>query len=548
MKKVLLLYSFVFICLCSASQSGVPNPCNMERFTVYNFSQHWNLTVTDDQVFQTLPDMIIRGWCQWNNWGTKPSDFNFDVIRQYHENNICFIGGVTASVYFYDQANDSALFKDMVTRDAANRLVPHNVLGQGAYRGNIANPAYRDYVIKMAKIQIDGGAGGIFFDEVISGYDGLKYDGNEGFDDYTLKDFNEFLAEKYPDYSKADWIKKFGMTESNYINSTLALSDLERNFNYRRYLAENRWTDNPLTSANPLAKEWGKVLNNRADTASGTFLARYTTLYWKDMVSQLRNYAKEKYDKDIYITANGIFPYVDFNSLGMYNGNRDNYGLEVNYVPVKQGHLDGRISLQPVFQSLYTKSRNVSGKVPVVLFIDWPTNTMNDYYNLPLDEKMDYWKIYAAEAYANGLFMAFHLRTSMPEDPTAAEQGTLGFLTRYGNFYRKNESLYHNNQIVPVPINNRKKEISYSMMHYPESGSYSLHLVNHSYIPGKGIAPVKNLSVALNFNHLPKMVQMVSPDFEGTRTLIPDFKNKILTLNIDSLSHYNVILIKGQGE
>ncbi len=544
MKKTIFLLYLLNTPFLLFAQSPDPKFGTMEKFTDFNFSQHWNLTIPDSQVFHTMPEMIIRGWCQWHNWGTKPSDFNFEVISQYHQKNICFIGGITASVYFFEQAEDSAQFKDMITRDAFNNLIPHNILGQGAFRGNIANPAYRDYLIKMAKIQIDGGADGIFFDEVISGYDGLNYDGNEGFDDYTLKDFNKYLAAKYPRFSKADWIKKFQMTDDNCIKIDQPPDNLDSNFNYRKYLATHGWQSNPITDLNPLAAEWGKVLNNRADTTSNTFLSKYTTKYWKDIVSRLRKYARDTYSKEILITSNGLFPYVDFNSLGMYNGNKDDNGAEANYVPVSSGKLDGSVSLQNVFKSLYQKSRNLSGSVPVVLFLDFPTNILNNYYNLPLNDKKDYWKINVAEAYANGLFVAFHLRTSMPDDPTAAEQGMLDFIENYSGFYKENSWFYHKNEISYLNIKSSEEGINFSSMYYSDSGKYTIHLINHNYIPGKGMIPAKDFTISVNPEKMPNSVYMKSPDFKGLHKLKAEHNGNTMIIKIDSLTYYDVIVME----
>lgn len=545
MKKSTISVCILLISLFVYPQNYLPKSGTMNKYTVYNFSQHWNLTVPDSQIFQTLPDMIIRGWSQWDKSGTAPTDFNFSIISQYHQKSVSFIGGITATVYFFDQAEDSAQFKDMVTRDAYNNLVPHNIVGYGAFRGNIASPAYRDYLIKMAKIQIDGGTDGIFLDEVLSGYNGAKYNGNEGFDDYTLKDFNKYLAAKYPDYNKADWIDKFKMTENNYINTASPLIDLNQNFNYRKYLKNKGWQSDPLTASNLLATEWGKVIDNRADTISDTFLAKITTTYWREIVSRIRQYARNTYGKEILVTANGLFPYVDFNSLGMYDGNHDNNGAEVKYVPVdKSGHLNGSFSLQNVFTSLYQRNYSLAGDAPVILFIDWPTQSIKDYYNLSLNEKKDYWKIFAAEAYANGLFMAFHLRTAMPEDPTAAEQEMLDFFKDYPTFYKKNASLYHNNEIIEKQIEISENGISCSVMHYKDSERYSIHLVNHNYKAKTGMVPKKDVSISLKLDVVPKNVSIKSTDFSETIKPVTYFRNSVLNIKVDNLNYYNVIIIE----
>lgn len=516
---------------------------NLDDYTVFGFSQHWNLNIVDPQVTHTSPDINIRAWQKWGQSGNEPLDFASTVISQYHENNIAFVGGATVSVYFYDEAEDSVHFLDMVTRNAANEVIHRDIVGFNAYRGNIANPGYRNYVVSMAKIQIDKGVDGIFFDEVNSGYSGATWNGNEGFDDYTIRDFNIYLAEKYPDYQKEDWLNIFDMSDTNFIDISQPLDDLDNNFNYREYLKVHGWQDNPLTGLNPLAKEWGSIESNRTET-SNTFLAQWVSKYWMDIVTKTRQYAKEKYGKELFITANGLFPFVDFHSFGMYNGNHDSEtGTEVNYVPVSSGRLDGSVSLQNVFKRIYKKSRVLAGSAPVVLFIDWPTEMMSDYYNLPKNDKEDYWKIYTAEAYANGLFFAFHLRTSMPDDPTAEEHGMLDFLRDYPLFYRENKSFYLNNEILDNPVALSESHINTSMMLHADSGRYTIHLVNHNYETGRGMIKKKDFPVSVSLDSVPKSVYMKSPDFSGYRALESTFQNGTLNITVESLEYYDVIIL-----
>ena len=541
-KKIILQFCFLLMTLTIYPQSYLPGPGTMDRYTVFDFSQYW-LTATDTQVFYASPDMSIRGWQKWDRGGTHPNDYDFSIVTEYHKRNLPFIGGMTTTVYFFDEAADSAQFKDMVTHDASGNVIPRNIVGYNNYRANIASPAYRDYIVSIAKIQIDGGVDGLCFDEVLSGYDGATYNGNEGFDDYTIRDFNVYLAAKYPDYTKTDWINKFGMSESNYINTAQPLDDLNKNFNYREYLGIHGWQTNPLISSNPLAVEWGRVTDNRADTRSNTFLAKYTMLYWQDIVSRVRQYARDTYGKEILISSNGVFPYVDFNELGMYEFNHDDNGAEASYVPVLSGHLNGSVSLQNLFKSLYQRNSEIAGEVPLVLFIDWPTNIMNDYYNLPRNEKEDYWKIYAAEAYANGLFMAFHLRTAMPSDPTATSQGMLDFFKNYHVFYRENASLFHHNQIIDRPLKVSESGINASLIYHPDASRYTIHLVNHNYIPGKGMIKKEGFTVLFHSDSVPDLVYVKSPDFPGKQIINSTYSNGIFKITVDSLHYYDIIVL-----
>jgi hypothetical protein len=529
-----------------SQQDANPVSNSMADYTVFCFSQGGGFTRADTQVFAVKPHMNIRTWSQWNNWGTHAQDFkNISSVEQYHQHSVKLIGGVVATVFFFEQAKDSAHFKEMVTRDALGNFVKH---GNGAYRGNIANPGYREYVFNNIKLQIDQGVDGIFLDEVLGGYSGAYYNGNEGFDDYHLKDFNKYLAEKYPAYSMDDWITKFGMTKDNFLDLSKPLDDLNQNFNYRKYLKEQNYESNPLAKSNPLSKEWGLVIENRASPEQDNFLSKYTMLYWEDLVKKIREYGRLKFNREILITSNGILPYVDFNSLGMYEGNKDDKGKEAMYVPVRKKSLDGTVSLQAVFKGLYNKSQKISGGAPVVLFIDWPTKMMNSYYNFSFAEKQSYWKIYTAEAYANGLFMAFTLKTSMPKDPTAFSFGLLDFFEEYSSFYKKNAACYHQNIVMNLPVTVSELNINSSVFLKKEEKEYLVHLVNHNYVVDSGMVEKKHFKISLPLDSLPKSIRIKSPDYNSKKEPVFTYENKLLTVTIEKLHYYDVLVVDYREE
>ena len=542
--RTILIFLSLLIASSLKAQSQYPLKGTMDNYTVFGFSQ-WYLTQEDTQVFVLEPDMNIRAWAKWNTDGTKYSNYDFSIVSNYHNNNVSFIGGGTSTVYFYDEATDTAQFLDFATYNAAGQPVTHNEIVPGAYRGNMANPAYRDYVVNIMKLQIDGGVDGLFMDEAMAGYDGNTYNGNEGFDDYHLKDFNAYLAQKYPTYTMTDWVTKFGMTDTNYINTSQPLNDLTNNFNYREYLQVKGFQTNPMSSSNPLVNEWGQITDGRADVTSDNFIAKYTILYWQDIVSQLRTYARTTYSKEILITSNGLLPYVDFNSLGMYNYNKDNNGAEAEYVPVSGANLNGAYSLQNVFKSLYQRSGTISDSVPVVLFIDWPTTMMTNYQKFSHTAKEDYWKIYTAEAYSNGLFMALNLKTSLYPgiDTTAYTEGILYFLRDYSKFYHQNASFYHQNQILTTAATSSISNINKSVMYQPSLDRYTVHLVNHNYIAGTGMTAQSNFTVTLPLASVPLSVYMVSPDFADTTVLSSNYSGGNLTINVSSLNYYNVLVL-----
>jgi hypothetical protein len=531
----------------SAATNGHRFPVRPANFTVFAFSQS-DVQLEDPQVYQLAPDINIRAIGKWSTNGDEPADYNFAQIGRYHNKGVTFMGSGTASVIFPHDFATAAIFDDMSTRDADNNPVPHDEFGfpDPARRGNIFNPKYRQYLLSWAKIQVDGGVDGVCFDEVNAGFSGGQkygFNGNEGFDDYAIADFNRYLLAKYPAFTAADWKNRFGMADDNLIRGDVPPGDLARNFNYRTYLQAHGWNINPLTSANPLAAEWGHVTANRMYADDTSFTGTYLRLYWKEMVDELRAYALDRAHRQILITSNGLLPYVDFNSVGMYPWNPDEQTPDfrgADYVPVVDGHLNGAKSLQANYRYLKDKSGQIAGDVPVAVFIDWPNDMMTNYLNLPLSEKKDYWQIFGAEAYANGLFPAFHLKDTL--NPPAEQYGMLDFFRTYSQFYKDHRSLYRDNNYGSQAVRVGASNVSASLLVQRGSGARTLHLVNHNY--NHGVIPQTGFSVEVDLPHCPRQVAMVSPDFAGSRMPASSCRHGNLTVTVDRLDYYTVLVLK----
>ncbi len=519
-------------------------------FTVFAFSQSDVAEPGDTQVYRLVPDINIRAIGKWSTAGDEASDYNFAQIRQYHEKGIMFMGSGTSSVIFPGDFGTPEVFADMVTRDADNVPVPHDEIGvAAAHRGNMFNPRYRQYLLSWAKIQVDGGVDGLTFDEVNAGFSGgLKwgFNGNEGFDDYTLADFNRYLLAKYPAYTDADWKSRFGMTDDNLVRRDVAPDDLDRNFNYRDYLRANGWNTNPMIAVNSVAAEWGRVTANRMYADDMSFTATYHRRYWKEIVDEVRAYAWRTAHRQILISSNGLIPYVDFNSVGLYPYNPDEQTPDfrgADYVPVVNGHLNGAKSLQANYRYLKEKSAQISGgETPAVVFIDWPNDMMTNYLNLPLQEKKDYWQIFGAEAYANGLFPAFHLRDTVGS-PTAEQYGMLGFFGTYSQFYRKHRDLFRHNDIAAQAVRVAgASNVSASLLAQRGTGARTLHLVNHNY--NLGVVPQAGFTVEVDLPSCPRHVGMVSPDFAGSKAPVTSCRQGRLSVTVDRLDYYNVLVLR----
>jgi hypothetical protein len=251
----------------------------------------------------------------------------------------------------------------------------------------------------------------------------------------------------------------------------------------------------------------------------------------------------------IFITANGVWPYVDFQGVGLYDGNTlGPGGTQVDFTPVTsdsagQTHLNGSVSLQNAFVGLKARSDDGAGGAPVVVFIDWPTSNMTRYQALPLSEKEDYWRLYAAEAYANGLFFAFFLADTTGE-ATATQSGLMPFFQGLAGFYRSHATLYHQvtRSVATVATSLPAPSVMVAVADQAQPPRRIVHLVNHQY--QAAFLPQSNVVLTIPVPAAPSAVTLASPDMAQDQTLSPSsYAGGLLTVTVPSLTAYDVIVV-----
>jgi hypothetical protein len=521
---------------------NVYGTADVSNLTVWAFSQQPEGDPPDPQVLEAAPSIVPRAWQRWDRGGLAATDYNFGYSAAAHAAGITFIGGTTATALFSDEFSSSTGFSAVVSCNASGQPVPHPPLN--FYRGSLAAPGYRQYLINIAKLQIDGGVDGLFFDEIDQSFEGATYgEGNEGFDDADVADFGGFLCGKYPGLSAAQWASQFQISSADKLDCTLVPDKRGRSFDYRGYLARHGWQTTPRTGPNPLAAEWGSITSGHPNLGAGTFVETYPSLvWWQDMVLTLRTYARQKYGKEIYITANGIFPFVDFQMDGLWDGNPDGpNNTSVDYLPVVNGHLNGSVSLLPAFLGLKTRSLVTAGRiVPVALFMDWPTDVISRYFALPQSERQDYVRMYLAEAYAAGVYFNMHLADTIG-DPTAQQQGMMPLFDQLSAFYKAHVSLYHSAQDQTGPVNTSASKISSNLTLLPD-GTVVAHLINHNY--SQAFQLQSNVTVTFPMAHSPASVKLVSPDYSADTPVSFSYANGQVQVTVPQLDAYVAVVAK----
>jgi hypothetical protein len=507
-------------------------------WTVFGFSQDWDLLGPGDpQVFEMAPNVVPRAWARWDTGGVLASQYNFGYPAQAQAAGIVFIGGTTTTVLFHDEFPNAAQFNSVVSCNAQGQPVVRGAAPSNYYRGSLASPAYRQYIIGIGEIQIDGGVDGLFFDEVSGSYQGLTFNNNEGFDDADVSDFGGFLCAKYPSLTPAQWQSQFGVVAADNLNCSASPALRGRTFNYRGYLARNGWGTNPLTSSNPLAAEWGVV---GEDPYNGTFTSTYLNLvYWQDIVLTLRNYARQKYGREIYITSNGTYPFVDFQAVGLFDYNSNGPGgSDQDFCPLTaSGDLDGAKSLLPSFLYLEQLSASVDRRsVLVSAFIDWPTGPMSRYLSLPTSEQQDYWRMYLPEAYAAGVRFAMHLLDTVG-DPTATQLGLMPFFEQTTAFYKMpaHAVLYESAQHLTGAVTLSAANITTNLTQLGD-GRTVAHLINHNYL--KGFQTQTGVAVSFPVANAPTTITLVSPDSAGDASIPFTYANGQVQVTLPQLVAY----------
>jgi hypothetical protein len=185
---------------------------------------------------------------------------------------------------------------------------------------------------------------------------------------------------------------------------------------------------------------------------------------------------------------------------------------------------------------------------------------MTAYQSLPFTQKQDYWRIFGAEAYANGLFPAFHLRDTVG-GVTASQAGVLGFLKEYAAFFRTNRQVFTGNVPIDMVVSGVSGEVGSglvdgrvgntlvgSVLVQMGSGKRTVHIVNHDYENGvmraaEGVvAEVDGEAV----EGCPGAVDVLSPDFGPGEVRVGkvECEGGKVRVKIGSVVYYSVLVFR----
>lgn len=199
-------------------------------------------------------DCWIRAWFKWHQ--ARDYAAMAHLVPKAHALGALFGGGITCSALYHGENGlTEAQVLDMATRGPNGELV--DAWGErGCRHGTLSNPAYLDYLLSWCRQQIDAGVDYLFMDEI-----NAALQSDEGFDDYSLRDYRA-------------WLEKRGLGFK------------------------------PPAPGKPPA-EWHAFRRERDDRA------------WKWLSDSIRAYAASK-GRHVLISGNGLARYVDLQVLGVW--------------------------------------------------------------------------------------------------------------------------------------------------------------------------------------------------------------------------------------
>ncbi len=512
---------------------------SIEEATVFTMNEPIITTATLALAKKFKTHVVLRGWFRWAN-ALDYEKLSF-VIPEIHEHGALFGGGVTVpALYKGENGITDEQFMDFATRDPTGNLYP--AFGRddaGYYHGSLENKAYIDYALSFALKQIDLGIDTIFMDEVNGNYTPF-----EGYDDYGIKSFRNYLLKKYVDekgwkYDDARWEKIFKVPLDN---KEICPDGTMKTFNYREYLKRYGFAKEPFGGKNPFANEWGLLPLVSPNRPPENYSEERNERVWKYMCDTLRNYAHKK-GKNIIITANGNNKFVDFQINPMFYKWKMEENGKINWSP----------SYLFTWKSVVDKGKALVNKdVPVVFFHDW--GFVIPWSEISREEKIIWMNLYGAEIYASGGFFAFPV-SNCGGATDALKDGTVEEISRLTNFYYNNTDVFREPKKVQIGIeagikinipniavsvfiknqNDKEQEIQ-------KRKRKIINLVNHNFL-NYNVIEQQNIKLSLPIENKPKSVKMISPDFDEEINAPYLYFNNQLEITIPTLKYYDVIII-----
>lgn len=234
----------------------------------------------DDNFFDSIPETTINWRVEWLHEG-KVTKWEKQAITDYHHRNIHYIGYYVSP---YHQNDDKPfVMPEYATVDIDGNPIHVQKPGMGEayseqYWMNILDPHWQDMLLSQVKELIDLGIEGVVVDDIQSNA-WVIYKAGGTFDKYSMEGFTNYLKSKY---TTSELKEQFDIDDIN-------------SFNLRDYIIENDMKDTwnkDQFSPEPITYEFSQ------------FQLVETARFWRRYSSEIKEYAREKYGREIFFSFN----------------------------------------------------------------------------------------------------------------------------------------------------------------------------------------------------------------------------------------------------
>jgi hypothetical protein len=515
MKQILPAFlGLILLTVPAAAQGLRPKtpPAKPQDAVVFSIN---GLTASDyalDLARQSDSDVLIRAWFKW---GKAP---DYQPLREFperaHGMGAVFGGGITCSA-LYDKENGitPAQLQDMATRGTNGAMV--DAWGHpGIRHGSLSSPAYMDYLFRWCKEQMDAGVDYLFMDENTA-----ALSGQEGYDDYSLADFRQYLLGFCPSTKgwKANdprWASQYGI---NLGDAAVCCDGSMNTFDYRAFLQARRALKKSPAPPKRLLPLWRSFRIWRDDRA------------WKSLTDRIRAYARQR-GHPVWISGNGLTRYVDLQVLGIWH----NWLVTNGQVDISQNQIQ-------IWRNLVVKGHELTDEtVPVVLFHDWGFGEPHfPWLAVPPDQREIWLRTRAAEIYAAGAFFAFPVLG--PHGCDAGRDGTIATIARQAAFYQAQRNLYlHGRFLGADSVQTSQPAFSLAAWAGDTPDTVVLHVINRQIRDGR-LQPRQAVTLTAPLSEMPEAAEAVSPDWTGTRPVSCVQSGGQLRVSLSDMEAYAVI-------
>jgi hypothetical protein len=312
-------------CVQKQKESLSEEPVIVKSFTppidweVYPQTYSWsggseNYSSNIERALRVNATVVGRG-----SWATFPEEWEclVEEINRAHDNGLIYLGNINLLGFceFYSKAQEKYIedynIENSKAIDISGDVIPHIVteIGVAEYEVsyNLLDPNWQDFIKDISKQTIDAGADGIYFDDL--NFAVHMMDNKGEFSIITQGKFVNYLKEKYT----VGQLRHYGVSNID-------------NFNYAEFLKEKYNFDKRNIDSFSREERTESLLYDFEE-----FLVVETSNFLKELTCGLKEYGKQKYNKDLKFTgipSSGFmlaYSYFPFSTL--------------EYIDIPSGHI-----------------------------------------------------------------------------------------------------------------------------------------------------------------------------------------------------------------